>query len=377
VSVVHGTTQRSQFALAHDSALEHARQSLLLGRYEDTLKQIKMARQIPGYERSPLALELKSSMATHLVRKEFCDAWQLRTFQHRRELTSVSFSDDNRRIHAGDQATMGVWDISTGKWLHAVRLDTPESIGYYYAMAFTSDSKYAFVADYDEVRAFDLASGRVMQTYRGHTSSFGLSGSVNAMALSKDNRYLLTGSCDCTVRLWDVASGNCLRTFTGHNDHVKFVSLSADRRFAISGGDDRTVRLWDTNSGDCLHRIEMHASSAAFRSDGRYALLGGADMRLWDISSGKWLRTVKGATSPVALSDDGQYALSGSHDNTVCLWNLRTSQCLRVFSGHIECVTTVAFGANCSLALSGSADKTVRLWALDWDFGVPQPGAAE
>jgi WD40 repeat protein len=54
----------------------------------------------------------------------------------------------------------------------------------------------------------------------------------------------LTGGDDKTIRLWDVASGKELHKFQGHTESVTCVTFSADGRRALSGSLDRTVRLW-------------------------------------------------------------------------------------------------------------------------------------
>ena len=45
--------------------------------------------------------------------------------------------------------------------------------------------------------------------------------------------------------------------------------------------------------------------------------------------------------SCVALNHNGLRALSGAHDKTLRLWNTATGQCLRVFRGHTNAVTSV------------------------------------
>ena len=43
-----------------------------------------------------------------------------------------------------------------------------------------------------------------------------------------DNSYLLSGSYDSTIKLWDVNSGECIYTFTGHKDAVNTVTFNPD-----------------------------------------------------------------------------------------------------------------------------------------------------
>jgi hypothetical protein len=76
---------------------------------------------------------------------------------------------------------------------------------------------------------------------------------VNAVAVTPDGRFALSGSTDHSLRLWELATGACLRTFEGHTQEVNAVAMTPDGRFTLSGsGDflqtgsgDTTLRLWE------------------------------------------------------------------------------------------------------------------------------------
>ena len=53
---------------------------------------------------------------------------------------------------------------------------------------------------------------------------------------------------------------------------------------------------------------------------------------------------------------------SGSWDDTVRLWDVRGSQCLRTFEGHTDAVSAVRLGPDGNQGFSASFDQTVRLW---------------
>ncbi|MGH7225120.1 MAG: WD40 repeat domain-containing protein, partial [Gemmataceae bacterium] len=71
-----------------------------------------------------------------------------------------------------------------------------------------------------------MSNGKCLRTFEGHTDD------VASGSWSPDGRYVLSGSWDKTLRLWEVASGKCLRKFKGHTDLVVRVAWSPDGRLA-------------------------------------------------------------------------------------------------------------------------------------------------
>ncbi|HEY9605211.1 MAG TPA: protein kinase [Allocoleopsis sp.] len=236
-----------------------------------------------------------------------------------------------------------------------------------YSVALCRDGRFALSGSQDcTLKLWEIATGRCLRTFAGHAAS------VKSVALSRGYRYALSGSDDCTLKLWEVATGHCLRTFEGHIASVKSVALSADYRFALSGSHDFTLKLWEVVTGRCLRTFEGHADrvrSVGFSVDCRFALSGSDDgtLKLWEIVTGRCLHTFvghTGAVNSVSFSVDGRYALSGSQDCTLKLWEIATGCCLRTFAGHSGAVNSVSFSVDGRYALSGSQDCTLKLWEV-------------
>ncbi|KAF2184135.1 hypothetical protein K469DRAFT_783821 [Zopfia rhizophila CBS 207.26] len=63
----------------------------------------------------------------------------------------------------------------------------------------------------------------------------GHSGSVNAVAFSRDGQLVAFGSYDNTVRLWDAATGSCRSTLEGHPGWVTAIAFLPDGQYLKAG----------------------------------------------------------------------------------------------------------------------------------------------
>jgi WD40 repeat protein len=49
---------------------------------------------------------------------------------------------------------------------------------------------------------------------------------VRSVAISKDNKYVVSGSQDKTIIVWDRENGSQIKELWGHNDSVQSVAIS-------------------------------------------------------------------------------------------------------------------------------------------------------
>merc|ERR1711934_36607 len=57
------------------------------------------------------------------------------------------------------------------------------------------------------------------------------------------------------MRLWDLNTGTTTRRFLGHTKDVLSVAFSSDNRQIMSGSRDKTIKLWNT-LGECKYTIQ-------------------------------------------------------------------------------------------------------------------------
>ncbi len=296
-----------------------ARLALKAARWSEALGLAREVRSLAGYENAPEVMAVWNAAGLANVRRGFRASWCARIFERGTQtVNSVCLSSDGCWALSGSEDdTLAFWAGGEDKTL----------------------------------RLWDVSSGCCVRTFKEYKQGLRSEWSVldkervNSVCLSADGRWVLSGSDDKTLRLWEVSSGRCVRTFEehkwvlpglggrldkGHTGSVNSVCLSADGRWALSGSTDCTLRLWEVSSGRCVRTFEGHTgsvNSVCLSSDGRWALSGSTDctLRLWEVSSGRCARTFEGhreCINSVSLSADGRWALSGSDDKTLRLWEL-------------------------------------------------------
>jgi len=234
--------------------------------------------------------------------------------------------------------------------------------------AFSPDGKFIVSGSMDNtLKLWDIQTGKEIRTLTGHK------GIINSVTFSENGKFILSTSSDRTVKQWDFETGIEIRTFSGHTERVLNAIYYSDDSEIISGSDDNVIKFWDIKSGKEIKTIEgrkTYIESIDFSKDGKYALSGSKDnkIRYVDLSSGEIVKNFQGkfmVLGFLSFSKDGKMALSGDGVDMV-LWNIEKQQELRNFKGHNNTVNYVSFSNDGKLGLSVcSQEDKFNIWELE------------
>ncbi len=232
------------------------------------------------------------------------------------------------------------------------------------AVAFSPDGNQIIVAGDNPPQIWEVASGRKLLELIGHTNTINY-----GVAFSPDGRFILTGSWDNTIRLWDAHTGQELRNINQLT--VQGVAFSPDGKFMATAA-TAGVRLWNSQTGQELREFKGNVDSyrVAFSPDGRFIVVasgsGDGNARIFEVQTGKLVRSFFGGSTlgmnSAAFSPDGKTIITASIDKIVRLWDVQTGRELRKFIGHTDNVWTASFSPDGRTIATASADGTVRLW---------------
>ncbi|KAK8041397.1 beta-transducin [Apiospora phragmitis] len=234
----------------------------------------------------------------------------------------------------------------------------------------------------------------------------GSNGPVNAVSYSASpGTYILTGSSDRTIRLYNPAStnnssstsyitgpksapaevpqGRLIQTYAAHGYEVLSLRVSHDNARFVSGGGDRSVFLWDVATAQTLRRFGGNAAShsarinsVCFGGDDSSLIISGsldATVRIWDTrnqSSHKpvqILAEAKDAVTSVLVPSGGPEIVAGSVDGRVRSYDVRMGRCVTDVVSPAHGVTSLSATRDGQALLVGSLDSKVRL--MDRDSG--------
>ncbi|MBH8572685.1 WD40 repeat domain-containing protein [Nostocaceae cyanobacterium CENA369] len=209
--------------------------------------------------------------------------------KHNGMVRCVAFTPDGRTIATGgDDRKILFWDLMRRQVAIALSLDDTAA----HSLVLSRNGQTLVTGSYRKIKVWhnplqtktkNLKDAQPLHTLMGHSHI------VSSLAMSADGQLLVSGSWDCTIKIWYLETGRLIRTLKGHADRVYAIALSPDEQVIASASGDRTIKLWHLETGELLATFTGHSNivtALAFTASGEMLVSGSLDktIKIWQRS---------------------------------------------------------------------------------------------
>ncbi|KAK9511752.1 hypothetical protein O3M35_000355 [Rhynocoris fuscipes] len=212
-----------------------------------------------------------------------------------------------------------------------------------------------------------VMSNSLIHTFKGH------SGQVLCLAITKQSQYLLTGSEDTSIIVWDLKTFELKLRLYEHIAPVLSVTPALNNTLIVSGGEDSRIIVSSLLTGEVVIKIDHHrgpVTAVNVTSQGDIKK-GSSDKSvcLWELETFTLLNTIP-MVAPVtmlSISEDSVFLLAACEDNQLYLHTLATGTEIHTLRGHKAKVVSITLAGDNQRAVAGGVDG--RVYVFDMHSG--------
>ncbi|KAH0584032.1 RNase P and RNase MRP subunit, variant 2 [Termitomyces sp. 'cryptogamus'] len=205
---------------------------------------------------------------------------------------------------------------------------------------------------------------------------------VTSVSFHSEGKWLVTGSEDGTIKIWDLRSSQLHRTYD-NSAPVNDVCIHPNQGELISCDQAGSIKQWDLSDNICSHELtpagNVPIRSVTLASDGSCLVAGNnkGQCYVWKVNDENLgLPRFQAVTrfhahnkylTRCLLSPDAKYLATCSADTTVKIWSISHNyefKLERTLIGHQRWVWDCAFSADSAYLVTASSDHTARLWEM-------------
>jgi len=156
---------------------------------------------------------------------------------HKNGVSCVNLSENMRFVvSAGYEGEIRVWEIKTKEMISHLK----EHISKVNACSLFTNDQYCISASRDRcILTWDLRAERRLTLHREKH------GGINSMVVCNDQTTVLSAGQEKTLSIWDLRVADCVKSVQ-LDEELHKIAISHDDKYLVTGGDGCCVKLWDT-----------------------------------------------------------------------------------------------------------------------------------
>ncbi|KAI0073703.1 WD40 repeat-like protein [Panus rudis PR-1116 ss-1] len=235
--------------------------------------------------------------------------------------------------------------LAIGSYDEMLRVCTPLNEMYFsheqhegpiFSVRFSPSGKWLITASLDgSVCAWDIAQKKLHAQYNCH----------EACCLDVDwlsDEYFVSCGADSKIVLMKLGVATPISILTGHTSEVNQIKFSPNKKLLASCADDHTTRIWPVIEGQSGLTIS-------------YTL---------EVLWGHTQTVTSIAWQPPTAEGESNILATCAFDSSVRLWDVRTGECLHVFTDHTLPVYALSFSPDSRFLATGSGDGWLHVFDI-------------
>lgn len=187
--------------------------------------------------------------------------------------------------------------------------------------------------------------------------------------------WIVLGSDDFQIRVYDYNTGEKVTQFEAHPDYIRSIAVHPTRPFILTSSDDYTIKLWNWDhqwkNEQTFEGHQHYVMSIAFNPKDLNTFASACldkSIKVWSLGSNVPNYTIYAEQSKgfnyvdYYPHGDKPYLITASDDKTATIWDYQTKSTVAILEGHLSNVSFAIFHPELPLIITGSEDSSIKIW---------------
>ncbi|ESO82888.1 hypothetical protein LOTGIDRAFT_108875 [Lottia gigantea] len=180
-------------------------------------------------------------LSDHLFTSSFslikAKVWNIKTLTLKHSISglnhwvrALALSPKKEWLYNGSNNAINIWDTATFESVSNIK----HNLGSVYSLAVTR--QYIIAGTFDQnIQLFDVKSGEKVFNLKGHF------GAITGIVPSPSGKFLFSSSHDCIVQMWNLETFLPIQTLSRHQGSVNTLALYGN--MLLTGSDDKEIKV--------------------------------------------------------------------------------------------------------------------------------------